>query len=165
MDHVTVVVRDLDAAVDFFRELGMEIDGTTQVRGEWVDRICGIDGVTADIAMLHTPDGHGRIELTRYLSPEPDAGVRNPEPVETPGLRQVMFAVDDLDSTVHRLREHGAELVGEIVRYEDVYRLCYLRGPEGGHRRTGGRTSLRRVSWFAQGIRHVDQRQGKWRLR
>ncbi|MCJ7858148.1 VOC family protein [Corynebacterium kalidii] len=131
MDHVTVVVRDLDAAVDFFRELGMEVDGTTQVQGEWVDRICGIDGVTADITMLHTPDGHGRIELTRYVRPEPDLGDRAPEPVETPGLRQVMFAVDDLDGTVARLQGRGAGLVGEIVRYEDVYRLCYLRGPEG----------------------------------
>jgi catechol 2,3-dioxygenase-like lactoylglutathione lyase family enzyme len=131
MDHVTVVVRDLDAAVDFFRELGMEVDGTTQVQGGWVDRICGIDGVTADITMLHTPDGHGRIELTRYVHPEPALGDRAPEPVETPGLRQVMFAVDDLDDTVARLQGRGAGLVGEIVRYEDVYRLCYLRGPEG----------------------------------
>lgn len=135
MDHVTVVVRDLEAAVDFFRELGMHVDGSTQVHGEWVDRICGVDGVTADITMLHTPDGHGRIELTRYISPDPVpdpvAGAREPEPVDTPGLRQVMFAVDDLDDTVARLRDHGAALVGEIVRYGDIYRLCYLRGPEG----------------------------------
>lgn len=131
MDHVTVVVRDLGAAVDFFRELGMEVDGSTQVHGEWVDRICGIDGVTADITMLHTPDGHGGIELTRYLSPEPGPAAQVPEPVEAPGLRQIMFAVDDVDGTVHRLVEHGAELVGDIVQYEDAYRLCYLRGPEG----------------------------------
>ncbi|WP_420099567.1 VOC family protein [Corynebacterium sp.] len=131
MDHVTVVVRDLDAAVDFFGGLGMEVGGRTQVHGEWVDLICGIDGVTADIAMLHTPDGHGRIELTRYLSPEPGPAARAPEPVEAPGLRQVMFAVDDVDDTVRRLVGHGAELVGDIVRYEDAYRLCYLRGPEG----------------------------------
>lgn len=131
MDHVTIVVRDLGAAVDFFRELGMEVDGRTQVHGEWVDRICGIDGVTADIAMLQTPDGHGRIELTRYLSPEPDPAARAPEPVEAPGLRQIMFAVDDVDDTVHRLVEQGAEIVGDIVQYKDAYRLCYLRGPEG----------------------------------
>jgi catechol 2,3-dioxygenase-like lactoylglutathione lyase family enzyme len=131
MDHVTVVVRDLDAAVDFFRELGMEVAGGTQVHGEWVDRICGIDGVTADITMLRTPDGHGCIELTRYVVPAPDPAAREPEPVETPGIRQVMFAVDDLDDTVARLQGRGAELVGEIVRYQDIYRLCYLRGPEG----------------------------------
>ncbi|MGP9610544.1 VOC family protein [Corynebacterium sp. AOP36-E1-14] len=135
MDHVTVVVGDLDGAVDFFVELGMHVDGSTQVQGRWVDRICGIEGVVADITMLHTPDGHGRIELTRYLAPElapeSDAAPGAPEPVQRPGLRQLMFAVDDLDDTVRRLRARGATLMGEIVRYGDAYSLCYLRGPEG----------------------------------
>lgn len=131
MDHVTVVVEDLDAAVDFFVELGMHVDGSTQVQGPWVDRICGLEGVVADITMLHTPDGHGRIELTRYLSPEPDAAPGASEPVQRPGLRQLMFAVDDLDDTARRLRARGATLMGETVRYGDAYALCYLRGPEG----------------------------------
>lgn len=131
MDHVTVVVRDLDAAVAFFRELGMDVDGSTQVSGDRVDRICGLTGVVADITVMTTPDGHGRIELTRYLSPAPDMQARTPEPVDAPGLRQIMFAVDDIDDCVRRLTGTGAEPIGEVVRYGDAYRLCYLRGPEG----------------------------------
>lgn len=131
MDNVLIVVEDLEAAKGFFAELGMELEGQTTVEGDWVDRIIGLDGVRADIAMMRTPDGHGRVELTRFHSPPP---VR-PEPANAPanalGLRRIMFAVDGLDDVVARLRGRGAELVGEIVTYGDVYRLCFVRGPEG----------------------------------
>ena len=130
MDHVTVVVDDLEAATAFFVELGMEVEGKASVEGESVDRVCGLDGVRADIAMVKTPDGHGRLELTRYRSPaavgaEPDA------PANTLGLRSIMFAVDDIDAVVAGLGARGSELVGEVVQYEDSYRLGYVRGPEG----------------------------------
>src|ERR687894_391035 len=131
MDNVLIVVEDLEEAKAFFGELGMELEGETQVEGPWVDSVVGLDGVRADIAMLRTPDGHGRVELTRFHTPP---AVR-PEPANAPanalGLRRIMFTVDDLDDVVVRLRTHGAELVREIARYEDVYRLCFLRGPEG----------------------------------
>jgi len=131
MDNVLIVVEDLEAAKGFFAELGLELEGQTTVEGDWVDRIIGLDGVRADIAMMRTPDGHGRVELTRFHSPPP---VR-PEPANAPanalGLRRIMFAVDGLDDVVARLRGRGAELVGEIVTYGDVYRLCFVRGPEG----------------------------------
>jgi len=131
MDNVLVVVEDLGAAKAFFAELGMELDGETSVEGEWVDRVIGLDGVRADIAMMRTPDGHGRVELTKFHTPpavrtEPDRA-----PANTLGIGRIMFAVDDVDDVVGRLRSHGAELVGEIVQYEDIYRLCYVRGPEG----------------------------------
>ena len=131
MDNVLIVVEDLDAAKAFFGELGMELEGETQVEGSWVDSVVGLDGVRADIAMLRTPDGHGRVELTRFHTPP---AVRT-EPANPPanalGLRRIMFTVDDLDDVVGRLRTHGAELLRDIAQYEDVYRLCYMRGPEG----------------------------------
>jgi catechol 2,3-dioxygenase-like lactoylglutathione lyase family enzyme len=131
MDNVGIVVDDLDAAVAFFGELGMELEGTGQIEGVWADRTVGLDGVRCDIAMMRTPDGHGRLELAKYLAPTAiAAGPRNP-PHNTLGMHRVMFAVDDIEDVVARLRTHGAELVGELARYEDSYRLCYVRGPEG----------------------------------
>jgi catechol 2,3-dioxygenase-like lactoylglutathione lyase family enzyme len=131
MDHVSVVVGDLEAAISFFAELGMELEGEMPIEGRWADRVNGLDGIRVDIAMMRTPDSHGRLELTRFRAP----AVVSPEPGNaTPnmlGLRSVMFAVDDVDGTVDRLRAHGGELIGEIAQYEDIYRLCYVRGPEG----------------------------------
>jgi catechol 2,3-dioxygenase-like lactoylglutathione lyase family enzyme len=130
MDHVGIIVGDLEASIDFFQALGLELDGRASVGGSWVDRVIGLDGAQSDIAMLRTPDGHNQIELVQFHSPEIEH-----EPADAPanlsGLRHLTFAVDDLDATLDRLRGHGAELVGEVVAYEDVYRLCYLRGPEG----------------------------------
>lgn len=131
MDHVSVVVDDLPAAIAFFTTLGMTLEGKAPVEGPSVDRLCGLDGVQADIAMMRTPDSHGRIELTKYRNPRLVAAEPAIAPPNTLGLRQIMFAVDDLDDTAARLRAHGAELVGEVVQYEDKYRLCYLRGPAG----------------------------------
>ncbi|MBC6450986.1 VOC family protein [Actinokineospora sp. HBU206404] len=130
MDNVGVVVDDLDAATAFFVELGMEVEGKGPAEGEWVDKCVGLDGVRVDVVMMRTPDGHGRLELTRFRSPEVLGGEPN-APANTLGLRRIMFAVDDIDDTVARLRAHGAELVGEVTQYEDSYRLCYLRGPAG----------------------------------
>ncbi|WP_207935909.1 VOC family protein [Actinomadura sp. KC216] len=131
MDNVAIVVDDLDAAIAFFTELGMELEGRARNEGLFVDQTVGMDGVRCDIAMMRTPDGQGRLELTRYLDP---AALR-PEPANTPpntlGLHRVMFRVEDIEGTVARLRPHGAELVGEIAQYEDLYRICYLRGPAG----------------------------------
>ncbi|MGH3338221.1 MAG: VOC family protein [Propionibacteriaceae bacterium] len=131
MDHVSVVVDDLEAAIAFFAELGMELEGQAPIEGPSVDRVNGLDGVRVDIAMMRTPDGHGRLELTKFhapaaVSPEPQNAMSN-----TLGLRSVMFAVDDIDAAVAGLRAHGAELVGEVVQYEDRYRLCNVRGPAG----------------------------------
>jgi len=127
MDNVAIVVEDLDAAVAFFTELGMELEGKGQTEGGFADRTVGLDGVRSEIAMMRTPDGHGKLELTKYLSPAAvGAGPRN-----TLGLHRVMFAVDDIDDTVARLRGHGAELLGEVAQYESIFRLCYLRGPTG----------------------------------
>ena len=131
MDHVSVVVDDLPAAIAFFTTLGMELEGQTPVEGSSVDRLCGLEGVQADIAMMRTPDGHGRVELTKYRHPSLVEIQPAIAPPNTLGLRQIMFAVDDIDDTVARLRAHGAELVGEMVRYEDKYKLCYVRGPAG----------------------------------
>src|SRR5262245_17786399 len=131
MDNVLLVVDDLKAAIAFFTELGLELEGETTVEGSWVDRIVGLDGVRSDIAIMRTPDGHGRLELDKFHTP---AAVRaDPEdaPVNTLGIRRIMFAVDDIDEVLARLRAHGAELVGEVVQYKDQYRLCYVRGPEG----------------------------------
>ncbi|QES40330.1 glyoxalase [Streptomyces venezuelae] len=131
MDNVAVIVEDLDAAIAFFGEIGMELEGRTQIEGLYADRIVGLDGVRTDIAMMHVPDGHGRLELTKYHAP---AAVATAPPHPSPntlGLHRVMFAVDDIDDTVARLRPHGAELLGEVVRFENSYRLCYLRGPAG----------------------------------
>lgn len=131
MDHVTVVVDDLAAAIAFFTDLGMEMEGEAQVEGAWVDRLCGLDGVQADIAMMRTPDGHGRLELTKYRNPELVRSEPAIAPANTLGLRQLMFAVEGIDDTVARMQGHGAELIGEMVQYGDMYRLCYLRGPAG----------------------------------
>jgi catechol 2,3-dioxygenase-like lactoylglutathione lyase family enzyme len=131
MDNVLIVVEDLDTAKAFFVELGMELEGETTAQGQWVDSVVGLEDVRSDIAMMRTPDGHGRVELTKFHTP---AAVRaEPEnaPANALGLRRIMFAVDDLDDVVARARSHGAELVGEIAQYEDAYRLCFLRGPEG----------------------------------
>jgi catechol 2,3-dioxygenase-like lactoylglutathione lyase family enzyme len=131
MDNVSVVVDDLDPAIAFFEALGMELEGRATVEGDLVDRLVGLHGTRSDIAMMRTPDGHGRLELTRYQHPAavgPDPGS---EPANTRGMSRVMFNVDDIDDVVERLQALGGALVGEIVRYEDAYRLCYLRGPEG----------------------------------
>lgn len=130
MDHVGIVVDDLAAAVEFFVELGLEPQGKTSVEGGWVDRIVGLEGVRSDVVMLQTPDGNSRIELAKFHSP-PHQSENRPEPANQPGIRHVTFAVDDLDDVLTRLRAHGAELVGELERYEDIYLLCYVRGPEG----------------------------------
>jgi catechol 2,3-dioxygenase-like lactoylglutathione lyase family enzyme len=131
MDNVLIVVEDLEAAKAFFAELGMELEGETQVEGPFVDATVGLDDVSADITMMRTPDGHGRVELTRFHRPPAVRAEPQIAPANTLGIRRIMFAVDDLDDVVARLRGHGAELVGEIAQYEDSYRLCFLRGPEG----------------------------------
>lgn len=130
MDHVGVVVEDLEAAAAFFAELGMEQIGGGPVEGRWVDRVVGLDDVRVEIAFMRTPDGHGQIELTKFHNPvasttEPNA------PANTLGIRRIMFLVDDIEDTLTRLRAHGAELVSEVARYEDAFRICYVRGPEG----------------------------------
>ena len=130
MDHVSVV-DDLPAAIAFFTTLGMAVAGEAPVEGPWVDRLNGLEGVQVDIAMMRTPDGHGRVERTKFRNPELVGAEPAIAPPNTLGLRQIMFAVEGLDDTVARLRAHGAELVGETVQYEDKYRLCYLRGPAG----------------------------------
>src|SRR6202035_3103142 len=130
MDNVAIVVDDLDAAVAFFTELGMELEGKAQVEGGVADRTTGLDGVRSDIAMMRTPDGHGKLELTKYQAPAAVRAEQNPPP-NTLGLHRVMFAVDDIDDTVARLRAHGGELLGEVGQYESSYRLCYVRGPAG----------------------------------
>jgi catechol 2,3-dioxygenase-like lactoylglutathione lyase family enzyme len=131
MDNVLVVVEDLEAAKAFFVELGMELEGETTVEGPAVDATVGLDGVRADIAMLRTPDGHGCVELSRFHTPPAVRAEPQGAPSNALGIRRIMFAVDDIDDVVARLRTHGAELVGEIAQYEDVYRLCFVRGPEG----------------------------------
>lgn len=131
MDNVAIVVDDLDGAIDFFTELGMEVEGRSQIEGLFADQAVGLDGIRSEIAMMRTPDGHGRLELTKYLHPEASATSPAALPPNTLGLHRVMFAVDDLDDTLDRLRPHGAELLREVANYEDTYRLCYLRGPAG----------------------------------
>jgi catechol 2,3-dioxygenase-like lactoylglutathione lyase family enzyme len=130
MEHVGIVVDNLAAATEFFVELGLELLGAGSVEGRWVDRIVGLDGVRAEIAILQTPDGHGRLELTKFHSPSTLGGNRH-APANTPGIRHVAFAVEDIDAVVAGLRARGSELVGELEQYEDSYRLCYVRGPEG----------------------------------
>jgi catechol 2,3-dioxygenase-like lactoylglutathione lyase family enzyme len=130
MDNVGIVVEDLEAATDFFVELGLELEGAGSVDGDWVDRVVGLDGVEVDIAMLRTPDGHNRIELMTFRTPAAIDTERD-APANTLGIRRIMFAVDDLDGVLARLQACGAELIGEVGQYEDSYRLCYLRGPEG----------------------------------
>jgi catechol 2,3-dioxygenase-like lactoylglutathione lyase family enzyme len=131
MDHVSIIVDDLPAAIAFFTTLGMALEGEMPVEGAWVDRLNGLEGVRVNIAMMRTPDGHGRVELTKFRSPALVAAEPANAPPNTLGLRQVMFAVEDLDDTVARLRADGAAPVGEAVQYEDKYRLCYVRGPAG----------------------------------
>jgi catechol 2,3-dioxygenase-like lactoylglutathione lyase family enzyme len=131
MDNVLIVVDDLEAAKAFFVELGMELEGETTVEGPWVDRIVGLENVRSEIAMMRTPDGHGRIELDKFHTPAAVRTEPKNTPVNTLGIRRIMFAVDDIEDVLARLRAHGAELVGEITQYEDMYRLCYIRGPEG----------------------------------
>ena len=130
MDHVSVVVDDLEAAKAFFTELGLELEGEAPLEGPSVDRLNGIDGIRVDIAMMRTPDGHGRLELTKFHTPPAVSAGREDAP-NTLGYRSTMFSVDDIDGAVARVRAHGAELVGEMVQYEDSYRLCYVRGPGG----------------------------------
>ena len=131
MDNVLIVVEDLQAATAFFAELGMELEGETQVEGPWVDRTVGLDGVRADITMMRTPDGHGRVELSQFHTPPAVRAEPENAPSNALGMRRIMFTVDDIDDVVARLRGHGAELLGEMAQYEDSYRLCFLRGPEG----------------------------------
>jgi len=130
MDNVGIVVESLDAAVSFFAELGLELEGRATIEGEWAGRVTGLPDQRVEVAMMRTPDGHSRLELSRFLMPPPVADHRN-APVNALGYLRVMFAVEDLDDTLARLRPHGAELVDEVVKYEDQYRLCYVRGPEG----------------------------------
>ena len=132
MDNVLIVVEDLEAAKAFFTELGMELEGEATVEGPFVDATVGLEGVRADIAMMRMPDGHGRVELTRYQTP-PAVGAESANaPANALGIRRIMFLVDDIDDVVTRLRgDHGAELVGEMAQYEDIYRLCFVRSPEG----------------------------------
>jgi catechol 2,3-dioxygenase-like lactoylglutathione lyase family enzyme len=131
MDNVLIVVDDLEAAKAFFAELGMELEGETQVEGPSVDSTVGLKDVRADIAMMRAPDGHGRVELSKFHSPPAVRADPGNAPANALGIRRIMFAVDDIDDVVARLRSHGAELVGEIAQYEDLYRLCFMRGPEG----------------------------------
>jgi len=131
LDHIVAVVEDLTASIAFFRELGLEVEGQMPIEGTWVDRVNGIDDVRVDIVMMKTPDGYGKLELTKFHNPAVLPGDPNPAPPNTLGYRSVMFAVDDVAADVERLRRHGGELVGEIADYKDVYRLCYVRGPSG----------------------------------
>ncbi|APY90093.1 VOC family protein [Streptomyces alfalfae] len=131
MDNVGIVVEDLDAAIAFFEALGMELEGRTEVKGRFADQCTGLDGVHCDIAMVRTPDGNSRLELAKYRSPAAAGPQPRNQPHNVLGTHRVMFAVDDIEDTVARLRPHGAELVGEIARFEDSYLLCYVRGPEG----------------------------------
>jgi catechol 2,3-dioxygenase-like lactoylglutathione lyase family enzyme len=130
MDNVGIVVENLDAAIEFFAELGLELQGRALIEGEWAGRVTGLGTQRVEIAMMVTPDGHSRLELSRFLSPPVVADHRN-APVNALGYLRVMFTVEDIDDTLARLRTHGAELVGDVVNYQDTYRLCYIRGPEG----------------------------------
>jgi catechol 2,3-dioxygenase-like lactoylglutathione lyase family enzyme len=129
MDNVGIVVEDLEPTIDFFRELGLELEGRAMIEGEWAGRITGLKNQRVEIAMMRTPDGHSRLELSRFLAPPAVADHRN-APVNALGYLRVMFAVDDIDETIERLGKRGAQLVGEVVQYEEAYRLCYIRGPE-----------------------------------
>jgi catechol 2,3-dioxygenase-like lactoylglutathione lyase family enzyme len=131
MDNVLIVVEDLEGAKAFFAELGMELDGETTVEGPWVGKVIGLEDVRADIAMMRTPDGHGRVELSKFHTPPAVRAEPADAPANALGIRRIMFAVEDIDDVVARLRNHGAELLDEIVQYEDMYRLCFVRGPEG----------------------------------
>lgn len=130
MDNVGIVVEDLEAAIDFFHELGLELEGRAMIEGEWAGRVTGLGDQCVEIAMMRTPDGHSRLEISRFLAPPVVSDHRN-APVNALGYLRVMFAVDEIDETLARLRTRGAQLVGEVVQYQDTYRLCYIRGPEG----------------------------------
>ena len=130
MDNVGIVVESLDAAISFFAELGLRLEGRATIEGDWAERVTGLRPMRVEIAMMRTPDGHSRLEISRFLTPPAVADHRN-APVNALGYLRIMFAVDDIDETVARLRKRGARLVGEVVQYEDAYRLCYIRGPEG----------------------------------
>ncbi|MCK2238825.1 MULTISPECIES: VOC family protein [unclassified Crossiella] len=130
MDHVGVVVEDLKAAIAFFVELGMELEGEAAVEGRWLDGVVGLERVQVEVAMVRTADGQGKLELTKFRSPRVRAGEPD-APANTLGLRRIMFTVDDIEDTITRLRAHGAELIGEVTRFENLFRLCYLRGPAG----------------------------------
>jgi catechol 2,3-dioxygenase-like lactoylglutathione lyase family enzyme len=130
MDNVGLVVEDLEAAIEFFVELGLELEGRAPIEGEWAGRVTGLPGMRVEIAMLRTPDGHGRLEISRFLAPRIAEDHRS-APVNALGYLRVMFTVDDIDDTLARLRRRGATLVGDVVRYQDLYKLCYVRGPEG----------------------------------
>src|SRR3954463_3968744 len=130
MDNVGIVVDDLEETIDFFRELGLELEGRATIEGEWAGRVTGLGDQHVEVAMMRTSDGHGRLELSRFIRPAAVADHRK-APVNALGYLRVMFAVDDIDETLERLRKRGAQLVGEVVRYKDTYRLCYIRGPEG----------------------------------
>ena len=131
MDNILIVVEDLAAATAFFAELGMELEGETTVEGPWAGQVVGLDDVRADSAMMRTPDGHGRVELSKFHTPPAVRAEPESAPANTLGMRRIMFTVDDIDGVVARLRSHGAELVGEIAQYEEIYRVCFVRGPEG----------------------------------
>ncbi|MGC4813173.1 VOC family protein [Micromonospora sp. DT228] len=131
MDNALIVVDDLDAVIAFFVELGMELEGRGPVEGRWVERVIGLEDVRQEVAMLRTPDGHGKVELAMFHTPEAIRAEPTDAPANTLGIRRIMLAVDDVEDVVARLRTHGAELVGELTQYENVYRLCYVRGPEG----------------------------------
>jgi catechol 2,3-dioxygenase-like lactoylglutathione lyase family enzyme len=131
MDNVLINVEDMEAAKAFFTELGMEVEGETTVEGPWAGQVIGLDDVRADITMMRTPDGHGKVELSKFHTPPAVRAEPEDAPSNALGMRRIMFTVDDVDDVVARLRSHGAELVGEIAQYEDIYRLCFLRGPEG----------------------------------
>ncbi|WP_433554425.1 VOC family protein [Micromonospora zamorensis] len=131
MDNVLIVVEDLDAVIAFFVELGMELEGRGPVEGRWVERVIGVDDVRQEVAMLRTPDGQGKVELAMFHTPKAISPEPRDAPANTLGLRRIMFAVDDIEDVVVRLRARGADLVGELERYEDIFRLCYVRGPEG----------------------------------
>ena len=130
MDNVGIVVDDLEVTIDFSRELGLELEGQGTIEGEWAGRVTGLGDQTVEVAMMRTPDGHSRLELSRFLAP-PTVEDHRIAPVNSLGYLRVMFAVDDIDETLERLRNRGAQLVGEVVQYRDAYRLCYIRGPEG----------------------------------
>ena len=129
MDNVGIVVDDLDTTIDFFRELGLELEGRATIEGEWAGRVTGLGDQRVEIAMMRTPDGHGRLELSRFITPRVVADHRN-APVDAFGYLRVMFAVDHIDETLEKLRKRGAQLVGDVVEYKDAYRLCYIRGPD-----------------------------------
>lgn len=131
MDNIGIIVDDLEAVIDFFRELGLELEGQQAVKGRWVDQVIGLEGVRVDMAMMRVPGGQGRIELSKFHTPAAISAEPKNAPVNTLGIRRIMFAVDDIDDVLARLQGRGAELVGEVTQYEDKYRLCYVRGPEG----------------------------------